>query len=300
MAANKPTTGFIALVGRPNVGKSTLLNHLLGTKLSITSRKPQTTQHQILGVLNVDDAQLIFIDTPGLKRSNPAGDASLGSYIKKQSLSALKDVDLAVLVIDARSWEPADEYVLNQLKQQSLQVICVLNKIDRLARKEQILQRIKALCDLYPFCGFVPTSAIHGDGLDPLIDEIRDRLPEREHLYEDDDLTNRPSRFLVSEIIREQLFRQLGAELPYRSTVLVEQFNTEVDKTMIHAIIVVERNSQKGMVVGRRGSRLKAIGSAARVNIAELLGHPVELFLRVRTQQNWTSDRSSLVALGYR
>lgn len=300
MVAHSPVTGYIALVGRPNVGKSTLLNHLLGTKLSITSRKPQTTQHQILGVLNDENAQLIFIDTPGFKRGNPAGDSSLGGYIKKQSLSALSDVDLAVLVIDSRSWEAEDQYVLNQLKQQSLPVICVLNKIDRLARKQQILHRIKTVSEIHPFCAYVPTAAIHSEGLEPLIDEIKIRLPEREHLFERDDLTNRSSRFLVSEIVREQLFRQLGAELPYRSTVLVEQFIEENDKTVIHAIIVVEKNSQKGMVVGRNGRRLKTIGSAARANIEELLGGPVELFLRVRTQQNWTSDRSSLVTLGYR
>lgn len=293
-------TGYVAIVGRPNVGKSTLLNHMLGTKLSITSRRPQTTQHQILGVLNDQDAQMIFIDTPGLEKGYEEAKRSLGTYIKKQSLGILQDVDMAVLVIDARAWLAADRYVLDQLRPESIPTVCVLNKVDRLEQKTLLLQRIEELSKLYSFAAYVPTCALRNEGLDGLLAEIKTLLPIREPIFEADDLTDRSSRFLVSEIVREQLFRQLGAELPYHSTVLVESFEEAEEKTVIHASIIVDRNSQKGMVVGHKGQRLKSIGVAARTNVAEFLGRPVELFLRVRTQQNWTSDRRSLVALGYR
>ncbi|MCY4655719.1 MAG: GTPase Era [Gammaproteobacteria bacterium] len=292
-------TGYIAIVGRPNVGKSTLLNHLLGTKLSITSRRPQTTQHQILGVLNDHPAQLIFIDTPGLKREFREGSQALGSYIKKQSIGVLAEVDVAILVVDVKGWTQMDSYVLEQIKQQEIPVICVLNKIDQLEKKELILTRIKEISELHTFDAFIPTSAIQKDGLGALKAELKKLLPEGKHIYEEDDLTDRSSRFLVGEIVREQLFRQLGEELPYQSAVVIDKYDEQDASISIHATIFVEKESQKGIVVGRRGQRLKSIGTEARQGITELVGRKVNLYLRVRTKQNWTSDHNSIVALGY-
>ena len=290
-------TGFIAIVGRPNVGKSTLLNHLLGTKLSITSRKPQTTQHQILGVLSHEETQLVFIDTPGLKKDFRDSTNALGSYIRKQALGVLPDVDASIFVCDARTWTSEDDYVLSRLKAVETRAVCALNKIDRMADKRQLLSRIEHISKLHDFEAFVPVSALRKDGLDTLLGELKKLIPQRDWIYEANEFTDHSSRFLVCEIVREQLFRQLGEELPYQTAVLIEKYREEKTKTTIHALVIVEKESQKGIVVGKNGKRLKAIGSAARAGVTELLGTPVDLFLKVRTQQNWTSDRSSVLAL---
>ena len=292
--------GYVAIVGRPNVGKSTLLNHLLGFKLSITSRKPQTTRQRILGVLTKGTAQLVFIDTPGVHSGAQVTGRIMNRYMNHQATSALSDVDAVLFLVDSRGWVPADEHVVAHLKSAGCPVICVLNKVDTLKQKERLLPLMQLVADKIEYAAIVPISALKFDGLDVLIDEVIKLLPLNQHIFNDNDMYDKPSSFFVAELVREQLVRQLGDELPHRTAVTIENTKSKASKTVIHAIIWVERKSQKGMVIGKNGQRLKLIGQSARVAIAKFLGCEVDLFLTVRIRRGWTNDLKSLTLLGYR
>lgn len=292
-------SGFVSIVGRPNVGKSTLLNHMMGMKLSITSRKPQTTRHQLLGVLTVQSTQILFIDTPGLHTLTKDTDHKLNRFMNQQATGALQDVDLCIFVIESNGWRDEDATVLKFLRNAEPKSICVINKIDRLKRKERLLPLIKDVSERYEFKAIVPVSALNREGLDDLVDEIVDHMPDGKHLYGDDEITDRSERFLVAELVREKLVRQLGDELPYRSAVVVESYSENPKVTTIGAIILVEKDSQKGIVIGKGGRRLKSIGIAARESIEQLIDRPVQLNLTVKVRANWTDSAVHLVNLGY-
>ncbi|HBP15106.1 MAG: GTPase Era [Pseudomonadota bacterium] len=296
-----PRCGYAGIVGRPNVGKSTLLNHLMGTKLSITSRKPQTTRINLLGISTRGQTQIIFVDTPGLRdlRPDPSG-RKINRYMSNQAMAAVADVDLAVLLVDARGWTEADEAVLALIKREGVAAICGINKIDRLARKDVLLPLMKEIHDKYAFEAIIPMSALHRRGLDDLSAEIAGLMPDGPHLFDSDALTDRPLVFLVAEAIREKLMRQLGDELPHRTTVVVERYDVGAVITEIDAVIYVERQSQKAIVIGRGGKRLKAIGQEARGNIEDLAGGKVMLNLWVKVQPGWSNNDELLARFGYR
>ncbi|MEC8833573.1 MAG: GTPase Era [Pseudomonadota bacterium] len=296
-----PRCGYAGIVGRPNVGKSTLLNHLMGTKLSITSRKPQTTRINLLGISTRGQTQIIFVDTPGLRdlRPDPSG-RKINRYMSNQAMAAVADVDLAVLLVDARGWTEADEAVLALIKREGVAAICGINKIDRLARKDVLLPLMKEIHDKYAFEAIIPMSALHRRGLDDLSAEIAGLMPDGPHVFDSDALTDRPLVFLVAEAIREKLMRQLGDELPHRTTVVVERYDVGAVITEIDAVIYVERQSQKAIVIGRGGKRLKAIGQEARGNIEDLAGGKVMLNLWVKVQPGWSNNDELLARFGYR
>ena len=288
--------GLVALVGRPNVGKSTLLNHLLGQKISITSRKPQTTRHRITGILSRENGQLIFVDTPGIHDS---GGNALNRYMNKTALASLSDVDVVVMVIEALCWTEQDEQIISALQNISVPVILALNKLDSVSEKQQLLPFIAELSERKVFAEIVPLSALRNDNLETLEAEIRVLLPDSSPMFPEDQITDRSVRFLVAEIIREKLTRQLGQELPYASTVMIEEFE-ETDKLVrISAAILVERSGQKAIVIGKGGERMKKIGQAARIDIERLLDARVHLNLWVKVRSGWSDDQRALNSLGY-
>ena len=295
----RTTAGYIAIIGRPNVGKSTLMNHVIGKKLSITSRRPQTTRHQILGVLTLGTCQMVFIDTPGTFTKSPQGESALTGFMRRQFQSACDGVDVILWVVDAKGNRPGDDFTLSLLKRQEILTICVLNKIDLIKNKTELLPRLQELNELHPFRALIPLSAIRSDGISALVSEIKSCLPEREHQFAENDITDRNERFIVAELVREQLFRQLGDELPYQATVVIDEFSVQESEAVIHATIFVERTSHKSIIIGNHGSRIKAIGSAARENVAKFLDIPAHLYLHVRLKRNWTRDIESVVSLGY-
>ena len=293
-------TGYVAIVGRPNVGKSTLLNHILGTKLSITSRKPQTTRQRILGILTIDDTQMIFVDTPGMHDLAKGADNEMNRFMNQQAIGVLKDVDLCLHVIEASGWRAADHRVVQHLKAAAVsRVFCVLNKVDQVHPKSKIIPVLEEASDQYNYQEIIPISALKSHGLDIVVAQLAKRLPEQPKQFPDDEITDRSLRFLVGEMLREKVVRQLGDELPYRTAVVVENYTDEEKITRIEAIIYVEKTSQKGIVIGKGGHRLKSIGSAARKSIELLLERPVFLNLLVRTRPGWTNERLQLAALGY-
>ncbi len=262
-------TGYVAIVGRPNVGKSTLLNHLLGEKLSITSRKPQTTRHKILGIKNLENAQIVYVDTPGIHQQAPY---KLNQYMNKTALSALHDVDAIVFVVEGLYFNAGDEWVLRQLKKIKAPVILVVNKVDLLVNKDVLLPHLQKLSGQYEFAEIVPLSARTGYHLEQLEQCILKYLPETEHFYFGlTDRTDRSDRFLASEVIREKLIRGLGQELPYATTVAIESFDKQPDLLTISAIIWVERDSQKPIVIGKQGARLKAMGTQSRIALESFI-----------------------------
>lgn len=298
--SEKTKVGYVTIIGRPNVGKSTLLNHLLDMKLSITSRKPQTTRHQLLGILTRGTSQFMFLDTPGIHIGKKRASRSINRYMNRQALSTINDVDAILFLVEGTGWHDGDSTVLKYLGTTDVPVICVLTKIDRVRDKRQLLPLIDELSKKHDFKAIVPVAALKSEGLDLLLDAAEDELHEGPHLYKDDEITDRSTSFLVGEMIREQVVRQLGAELPHRSTVLVEAFEESDEFVTIHAIICIERNSQKRIVIGKGGQRLRSIGETARHAIADFLGKPVELRLHVKVRTGWTDDRASLSSLGYR
>lgn len=293
-------TGYVAIVGRPNVGKSTLLNHILGTKLSITSRKPQTTRQRILGIHTIDDTQMIFVDTPGMHARAKGADNEMNRFMNQQAIGVLKDVDLCVHVIEASGWRAADHRVVQHLKAAEVaRVFCVLNKVDQVHPKSKIIPVLEEASNQYNYQEIIPISALKSSGLDIVVAQLAKWLPEQPKQFPDDEITDRSLRFLVGEMLREKVVRQLGDELPYRTAVMVENYTDEEKITRIEAVIYVEKTSQKGIVIGKGGHRLKSIGSAARKSIELLLDRPVFLELFVKTRPGWTNERVQLAALGY-
>lgn len=288
--------GFVAIVGRPNVGKSTLLNRILGQKISITSRKPQTTRHRILGIKTAGDAQVIYVDTPGLHK--PEGRA-INRYMIRTASQSLIDADVVVFVIEAGRWSGEDDMVLEQIKQAGLPTILVLNKIDRVANKEELLPRLAELANKWQFTHLVPLSAQSGANIGDLEKAVTELLPEGEPIFPPDQITNRSERFLAAEIVREKLTRHLGQELPYAVTVEIEQFKEEKGMYDIAAVIWVERDSQKAIVIGKKGEMLKRVGTEARQDMERLFGIKVYLQLWAKVKEGWTDDARALRNLGY-
>ncbi|MCX7122598.1 MAG: GTPase Era [Gammaproteobacteria bacterium] len=292
---NQEKCGTIAIVGRPNVGKSTLLNHLLGQKISITCKKPQTTRHQILGIKTEGEAQYIFVDTPGMHQNQGA---VLNKHLNRAAFSALHDVDAVLWLIEPK-WTLEEDWIFERLKTVEQPIVLAINKIDELANKSDILPLMERLETMRRFVHIIPISARKGLNLPELLESLKQYLPEQPFLYAEDEITNKPVRFLVSEIIREKLMRFLGEELPYAVSVEVELFKETQKLTEISAVIYVERASQKGIVIGDKGSKLKEIGTEARRDIEKLLDTKVMLRLWVKIKENWRDDEQALNNLGY-
>jgi len=288
--------GYIALVGRPNVGKSTLLNRILGQKISITSRRPQTTRHRVLGIKTLPHAQLIYVDTPGIHDFNGR---AMNRYLNRTASSVLADVDVVVFLVEGLRWTADDELVLKKLAQAGSPVILAVNKIDMLETREALLPGLQALAERFPFTEIIPVSARKGDNIATLESCIEALLPEGPPLFPEDQVTDRSVRFLAAELVREKLFRKLGRELPYGLTVQIEQFRSEPGITHIHALIWVERDSQKNIVIGKGGRVLKEVGREARKDIEDLIGNKVNLKLWVKIKEGWADDERALQSLGY-
>jgi GTP-binding protein Era len=288
--------GYVAIVGRPNVGKSTLLNHLLGQKISITSRKPQTTRNQVLGIKTEDDCQIIFVDTPGLHQAEAR---AINRYMNRAASSAIRDVDVIVMVVDRTAWTDEDEWVLQRVRQAAVPTLLVVNKVDLLENKQVLLPHLQALAEKMPEATIVPLSALRGQNLDALEGEIRQRLPHATHFFPEDQITDRSQRFLAAEMVREKIMRQLGDELPYAVAVEIEEFRQEGAILNISALILVERDGQKRILIGERGSRLRSIGTDARRDMERLFDSKVMLRLWVKVKSGWSDDERALRSLGY-
>ena len=301
-------SGFVAIVGRPNVGKSTLMNHLLGQKLSITSRKPQTTRHKIIGIDSREKSQAVFVDTPGMHKKEVR---AINKMMNRAASSALRDVNLVLFVVDAQKWTQNDDLVLEKLKNAEMPVILVINKLDTLENKNAALPLIQERAKLMNFAEIVPVSALQGSNLDHLRNVIEQYLPFQAPLYSMDQVTDRSERFLASEIIREKIMRQLGEELPYDLTVQIESFKTEeatVNEktghpkaacTYIDATIFVDRQGQKAIVIGEKGAKLKKIGMDARADMERMFEQKIMLTLWVKVKGGWSDDERALKSLGY-
>ena len=288
--------GYAAIIGRPNVGKSTLLNHILGMKLSITSRKPQTTRHQILGVKTTENTQIIYVDTPGIHQRRGS---AINKYMNRAATSVLNDVDVILFVVQAKKWTEEDQAILEKLKLVSCPVLLVLNKMDILEDKKQLLPLINDLSSKYEFTEIIPVSALNGMNIEMLEQKIAPLLPENVHIYPHDQLTDRSMRFLAGEIIREKLIRELGQELPYTSAVIVDKYDEDEEIVRIHATIFVESTGQKAIIIGKKGARLKSIGTKAREDISKMIDTKVYLNLWVKVREGWSNDESALRGLGY-
>ncbi|KZX70505.1 GTPase Era [Alcanivorax sp. HI0033] len=294
----KPTRcGMVSIVGRPNVGKSTLMNHLIGQKVSITSRKPQTTRHRIHGIHTRDHYQIIFADTPGIHTGQ---DRALNRAMNDAAVSTLSGVDVVCMMVDGLKWTPADEHVLSLLPQHpEMPVLLIINKVDSLDDKAQLLPHIETLNERYPFDAVVPVSALREQNLEALEKALVERLPEGEFWYDEDQLTDRSLRFMAAEIIREKVVRQLGQELPHQVSVEVEMWEDGPRITEISAAILVERRGQKKILIGDGGDRIKQIGTQAREDIERLIERKVMLNLWVKIKAGWSDDARALRSLGY-
>ncbi|ARU87539.1 GTPase Era [Pseudomonas sp. M30-35] len=288
--------GYVAIVGRPNVGKSTLLNHILGQKLAITSRKPQTTRHNMLGIKTEGGAQAIYVDTPGLHKNN---EKALNRYMNKSASSALKDVDVVIFVVDRTRWTDEDQMVLERIQYVEGPVILAINKTDRLEDKSALMPHLEWLATQLPKAEIVPISAHHGHNLEALEKLVSEHLPEGVHFFPEDQITDRSSRFFAAELVREKIMRQLGAELPYQITVEIEEFKQEGRILHIHALILVERDGQKKIIIGDKGERIKRVGQEARKDMEVLFDSKVMLNLWVKVKGGWSDDERALRSLGY-
>ncbi|BCE01718.1 GTPase Era [Marinicellulosiphila megalodicopiae] len=288
--------GFVAIVGRPNVGKSTLLNKILGQKISITSRKPQTTRQQIVGIDTIDDIQAIFVDTPGLHLHQ---EKAINQYMNRAASSALVDVDAVVFIVDKMIWNEEDEFVLQKLKNVKCPVYLAINKIDQINDKEKLLPHIEMISKKHDFDAVFPMCALKGGNVEELLTVVRKVLPKGLFHYSDDQITDRTERFLAAEIVREKIMRQLGDEIPYEIAVEIEKFSFENRILHIHALILVERDGQKRIVIGDKGSRLKLIGSEARKDMEAMFECQVMLHTWVKVKNGWSDDERALRSLGY-
>ena len=290
-------SGFVSIVGRPNVGKSTLLNHILGQKIAIATDKPQTTRNRILGIHTIDDAQILFLDTPGIHK----GKGRLNRFMVDQALSACSDVDLIMFLVEATAPPGGgDSFVMEVLQRSETPVILVINKID-LVPRESLLPLIETYSKLFDFAEIFPISAAKGEGTEALVERIRVLLPQGSPYYPEDMITDLPERFIVAEMVREQILNQTREEIPYGVAVEVESFEEKPKKDLIviGAVIHVERESHKRIIVCSKGSRLRAIGQSARREIEKLLGSRVYLELFVHVQKNWTESAHQLKRFGY-
>jgi GTPase len=287
--------GTIAIVGRPNVGKSTLLNHLVGQKISITSRKAQTTRHRITGIHTTPNAQFIFVDTPGFQTRHSN---ALNKTMNRSVVQSLAQTDVVLFVIESLAYGNADAQVL-ELLPANRPVLLVINKIDREKDKNALLPFIQSMAVEFPFAALVPVSARHSSQLDVLLQAIADHLPEAPAMYDEDEITDRNERFLASEFVREKLFRLLGEELPYSISVEIEKFEIQGNLRRIFASILVDKDNQKAIVIGEKGAKLKLIGTDARMDMEKLFGGKVYLELHVKVKSGWADDERTLKRLGY-
>jgi GTP-binding protein Era len=288
--------GFVAVVGRPNVGKSTLINALVGRKISIVTPKPQTTRHRILAIRSEGNCQIIFVDTPGLHRN---ATKAMNRLMNRTAASALSDADLILFVTEAGRWTEEDEDVLHRIVQSSVATIALLNKVDKVVPKEDLLKHIDTMSKRHDFAELVPISAVKGDNLADLLKLIPHYLPVSPPLFPEDMISDRGNEFRAAEIVREKLTLNLRQELPYGLTVQIEQYTRDDSGITVHAVIWVERDSQKGMVVGKGGSMLKRVGQAARLELRHDLNLPVHLELWVRVKDNWADNERDLQRLGF-
>ena len=287
--------GFVAVVGRPNVGKSTLVNAMVGRKLSITSSRPQTTRHRILGIATSDTSQIVFVDTPGI---HTAHRRALNRAMNRTASRALIGADLVMMVVEASGWVRDDDRVLGRVRAEPAPAVLVLSKIDRVRRREAILPVLADTAGRHDFAAAVPVCAWTGENLDRLRGVVETRLPAGPPVFPQDHFTDRSEAFLAAEIVREKLIRRLGQELPHRLTVEIERFVEEGRRTLIDALVLVERNQHKAIVIGRGGGRLKEAGSAARRDIARMLGRPVHLEIWVKVREGWSDDERAIRGLG--
>ena len=290
-------TGMVSLIGKTNVGKSTLLNQLVEQKVSITSRKPQTTRQRLLGIKTEGSNQIIYVDTPGFHQGHKR---ALNKFMNKTALSSIEGVDIVLFVVDALNFSPTDEHLLNRVPTKDNQVMLVINKIDKVAKKEKLIPFVEEVIKLFPFSEVIPISALKRKNIDILEKEITKRLPVGAHLYPEDQIAGSSERFLASEIIREKCISRVGDEIPYRLSVVIDSFKEEDKLITIDGTIYIEKESQKGIVIGEQGKRLKAIGTAARKELEGMLDNKVMLRLWVKVKKDWTNDRSALNFMGYK
>ena len=289
-------SGFVGIIGRPNVGKSTLVNQILGQKVSITSRRPQTTRHRIHGIKTLGDTQIIYADTPGLHQNESR---AMNRYLNRAAGGALFDVDIIVFVVDARKWTEEDDFVLEKLKKAEQPVILAVNKVDYFPDRTRLLPILETFGGKRTFHAVVPISALKAQNIDQLETTLQRLIPEGPAYYPEDQISDKSERFHAAEIIREKLTRCLGKELPYALTVEIEQFSDEEKLRRIHALIWVERESQKAIVIGKKGDGLKNIGSQSRIEMESMFGKKVFLGLWVKIKSNWSDDERALLSLGY-
>lgn len=295
MSENISKVGYIAIVGRPNVGKSTLLNHLIGQKVSITSRKAQTTRHRITGIRTEGDTQYIFVDTPGFQMQHKS---ALNRAMNRTVTQALAAVDVVLFVLEALRFDERDEKVLSLLPR-TQPVLLVLNKIDCVADKEKLLPFIEKMKETFPFTAIVPVSAKRGAYLPELLLEIQRHLPQGVPMFGEDEITDRSERFMAAEIVREKVFRLSGDEVPYAVSVEIEKFETIGNLRRIFAAIIVDRDSQKPILIGSKGEKLKEIGTQARKDMEKLFDSKVYLEVWVKVKGGWADDERALKSLGY-
>ncbi|MBI3561353.1 MAG: GTPase Era [Gammaproteobacteria bacterium] len=289
--------GHIALIGRPNVGKSTLLNHLIGQKISITARKPQTTRHRVLGIKTTPQCQYVYVDTPGIHHGESR---ALHRYLNRAARSILPDMQVIVFVIEALKWTDEDDLVIAALQSITAPVIAVINKIDRITDKSKLLPILEQISQRRQFAALVPISALKSQHLEQLQTAILNYLPKSPPLFPDDALTDKSSRFVATEFIREKLIRNLAAELPYATSVEIEQFDDTEKLLRIHATIWVERDTQKAIVIGKDGATLKRIGQQARIDLEHFFAKKVFIQTWVKVKSGWSDDERALQQLGYR
>lgn len=288
--------GYIALIGRPNVGKSTLLNKLLEQKISITSPRAQTTRHSILGIRTDAEYQFVYVDTPGIHKKSTK---FINKLMNKSAINVLHDVDVIVFMLDAGRWQEEDDYILSLIKKVSVPCILVINKVDKLADKMQLLPKIEELSKKYDFAAIIPLSAKTGVQVEDLNNQLKKFLPESPHLFPKDQTSDRTIKFLCAELIREKIFRLCSQELPYSVTVLIELFVEEDDLVKIHALILVDKESHKRMIIGDKGSKLKEIATRARVDMQHLVDKKVFLRCWCKVKPGWSDDERLLKELGY-
>jgi len=289
-------TGYVALIGRPNVGKSTLLNHLIGQKISITSRRPQTTRHRIQGIKTSARGQAIYVDTPGIHGSEKR---AMNRYLNRTATSVLQGVDVIVWVVDQWTWHTENDLILAQIRMVQCPVILAVNKVDQCEDKSALLPFLGAVAKRFQFAEIVPLSALKGINLERLEEKIMDVLPEGDPIYPDEQITDRPERFFAAEIIREKLIRSLGQEVPHAITVQIEQYREQKGVVHIHAVIWVEREGQKIIVIGKQGEVMKKVGQRAREDLEKMLDKRVFLNLWVKVKKGWSDNERALQSLGY-
>ena len=292
--------GHVAVIGRPNVGKSTLTNALVGAKISIVSSRPQTTRHRLLGIATFPEGQLVLVDTPGLHRDHGRSTApAMHRWMNRAARGALEGVDAAMLVVRAGHWEEADSFAYEALRNAGVPVVLVVNQVDRIKDKSQLLPYLGQVSEGREFAAVHPVSALKRKGLEPLVAEVLKLLPEQPALYGEDEITDKSQRFLAAEMVREQLMRQLGEELPYATTVEIERYEEQPGLVKIGAVIWVERKGQKAIVIGKGGERLREVGTRARQQMERLFDSKVFLETWVRVREGWSDDEAALRAFGY-